>query len=105
MSTVTPPPPVDVDPRGPYDPDGPGPHEPDEPGLHEEPLPQPKRNSVYPLLVDIGAVMAAFGLIIGGPLWGPMVSAVLIGLGLAIVAFGGVGWWREARSDYQRLPD
>jgi hypothetical protein len=97
MSAITPPPPVEVDLRGPQEPGGSGPH--------EEPLPQPKRNSVYPLLVDIGAVMAAFGLIIGGPLWGSTVSAVLIGLGLAIVAFGGFGWWREARADYRRLPD
>jgi hypothetical protein len=73
----------------------------------EEPAfepPQAKRNSVFPLLVDIGAVIALFGLIIGMPMWGSA-GGVMIGVGITIAVIGLIGWLIEARADFRRMPD
>ena len=78
-----------------------GPHD-DEPPF--EP-PRAKRNSVFPLMVDIGAVIALFGLIIGMPLWDDTVGGAMIGVGITIVVIGLIGWFVEARADFRRMPD
>jgi len=64
-----------------------------------------KRTSVYPFLLDLGLVLAAFGLIILRPLVSELASTVAIVVGLALAAVALVGWVREARAEYQELPD
>jgi hypothetical protein len=85
-------PPVDT-PAGPAD---------DERG--GEPL-HVKRNSIFPLLVDLGAVCAGFGLIIGMPLWGQFVGGAMMTVGITVAVGGLIGWWIEARKDFRRMPD
>lgn len=64
-----------------------------------------KRTSVYPFLLDLGLVLAAFGIIILRPLVSELASniAIVIGVALAVVAL--VGWLREARAEYEELSD
>ncbi|MDW8326722.1 MAG: hypothetical protein RMK99_09160 [Anaerolineales bacterium] len=64
-----------------------------------------KRTSVYPFLLDLGLVLAAFGLIILRPLVSELAGnvAIVIGVALAVVAL--VGWLREARAEYEELSD
>ncbi len=64
-----------------------------------------KRTSVYPFLLDLGLVLAAFGLIILRPLVSEPASAVAIVVGLVLATVALVGWLREARVDYNELPD
>jgi hypothetical protein len=64
-----------------------------------------KRTSVFPFLLDLGLVMAAFGLIILRPLVSELASNVAIVVGLALAAFALVGWLREARAEYNELSD
>ncbi|MCC7360230.1 MAG: cytochrome c oxidase subunit 4 [Anaerolineales bacterium] len=59
--------------------------------------PPAKRRSYWPVLVDFGLVMALFGLIIAGrPL-------IVVGAIIFIAAL--IGWVREARAEFSRLPD
>jgi hypothetical protein len=64
-----------------------------------------KRTSVFPFLLDLGLVMAAFGLIILRPLVSELASNVAIIVGLVLAAFALVGWLREARAEYKELSD
>jgi hypothetical protein len=60
-------------------------------------VPPAKRRSYWPFLVDLGLVLALFGLIIAGrPL-------IVVGAAIFVVALG--GWLREARAEFARLPD
>jgi hypothetical protein len=56
-----------------------------------------RRNSIWPFLLDLGLVMALFGLIITGRF------LIVIGGVLFLVALA--GWLREARAEYRRLDD
>jgi hypothetical protein len=67
--------------------------------------PPAKRNSVWPLLLDLGLVAALFGLIILRPLIAEWVGNVAIGAGVVLAIIALVGWIREARADYSRLRD
>jgi hypothetical protein len=69
-----------------------GDHKPQEPAWRRA-----RRNSIWPFLLDLGVVMALFGLIIAGR---PLIA---IGGVLAIVSLA--GWIREARAEYARLED
>ncbi|MBP7693837.1 MAG: hypothetical protein KA764_18085 [Anaerolineales bacterium] len=64
-----------------------------------------RRNSIFPFLVDLGAVLALFGLIIIKPLYSPLAGNLVLGAGVALVVLALAGWFREARSEYTRLPD
>lgn len=64
-----------------------------------------KRTSVYPFLLDLGLVLAAFGLIILRPLVSELASNVAIVVGLVLAAVALVGWLREARAEYTELSD
>jgi hypothetical protein len=79
--------------------DGPGPGDPGraEP-QREPPVPFPaRRRSVWPFLLDLGVVLALFGLIITGRF------LIVIGAVIAVVAL--IGWIREARAEYSQLAD
>ena len=67
-------------------------------GAGDQPPPPPKRpRSYWPFLLDLGLVLALFGLIITGrPL-------MVVGAVIFVVAL--VGWIREARADYSSLAD
>ena len=56
-----------------------------------------RRNSLWPLLMDLGLVMALFGLIITG--------RFLIAIGGMLFVVALAGWIREARAEYARLED
>ena len=56
-----------------------------------------RRRSIWPFLLDLGVVMALFGLIIIGRF------LIVIGAVLAVVAL--IGWIREARAEYSRLAE
>lgn len=56
-----------------------------------------KRRSVWPFLLDLGAVLALFGFIITG--------RFLIVIGAVIFVVALAGWIREARADYSSLSD
>jgi len=56
-----------------------------------------RRNSIWPLLMDLGLVMALFGLIITG--------RFLIAIGGVLFVVALAGWIREARAEYARLED
>ncbi len=56
-----------------------------------------RRRSVWPFLLDLGVVLALFGLIITGRF------LIVIGAVLAVVAL--IGWIREARAEYAALRD
>ncbi|MCC6191985.1 MAG: cytochrome c oxidase subunit 4 [Anaerolineales bacterium] len=59
--------------------------------------PPKRRRSYWPFLLDLGLVLALFGLIIAGrPL-------MVVGAVIFVVAL--VGWVREARADYSSLAD
>ena len=60
-------------------------------------VPPAKRRSVWPFLTDRGLVMALFGLIIAGR---PLMA---IGAVLFVVAL--IGWFREARAEFQNLAE
>ena len=60
-------------------------------------VPPAKRRSVWPFLTDLGLVMALFGLIITGR---PLMA---IGAVLFVVAL--IGWFREARAEFQNLAE
>ncbi len=94
-------PPISIEEPPTDTPTGAGPGD-DEHGF--EPLPV-KRNSIFPLMVDVGAVLLLFGLIIGSPLWGPFVGGAMMTVGGLIAVTGLVGWLVEARSDFRRMPD
>lgn len=64
-----------------------------------------KRTSVYPFLLDLGLVLAAFGLIILRPLVSELASNVAIVVGLALATVALVGWLREAQAEYKELSD
>jgi hypothetical protein len=64
-----------------------------------------KRNSVWPLLVDVGVVSALIGLILIRPMLGELIGNVVIGGGLVLFVVALIGWIREARADYANLPD
>lgn len=79
--------------------DGQGPSDPgrDEP-QREAPVQFPaRRRSVWPFLLDLGVVLALFGLIITGRF------LIVIGAVVAVVAL--IGWIREARAEYAALRD
>ena len=94
-------PPVSIEEPPTGTPLGPGPDDGQQP---VDPLPV-KRNSIFPLMVDVGAVFALFGLIIGLPLWGSIVGGGMVGVGILIAVTGLTGWLVEARSDFRRMPD
>lgn len=75
------------------------------PPVNPEALLHTRRNSIFPLLVDVGAVAFLFGLIIVSNLVGPLSGQLVMGLGVLTFIIGIVGWVREARADYQRLAD
>lgn len=103
MATLTPPAPVKKTPRRarPVPPDdrdlGPGAPTgvPSDDGAAY--VPPAKRRSYWPFLVDLGLVMALFGLVIAG--------RPLIVVGLVIFVAALIGWLREARAEFSRLPD
>lgn len=64
-----------------------------------------RRNSVFPLLLDFGLVLAAFGLIIVRPVFSPLAGNIAIGVGVVLAVIALVGWIREARGEYLRLQD
>jgi hypothetical protein len=64
-----------------------------------------KRNSIFPFLVDAGAVTAGFGFIIVRPLAGETIGYALVGLGLSVVAIGVIGWIYEAVRDYRQMSE
>jgi hypothetical protein len=65
---------------------------------HAQPGPLPaKRTSFWPFLMDVGLVLALFGLIITG--------RFLIVIGAVIFVIALLGWLREAREDFSRLSD
>jgi hypothetical protein len=56
-----------------------------------------KRTSFWPFVMDVGLVMALFGLIITG--------RFLIVIGAVVFVIALLGWLREAREDFARLSD
>ncbi len=72
-----------------------GPEQPSRP----EPLPAKKPRSPWPFLLDVGWVMALFGLII----FGVRSPLIVIGAVIAVVAL--IGWVRDARAEFRRLSD
>ncbi|HRF49768.1 MAG TPA: hypothetical protein PLC98_19210 [Anaerolineales bacterium] len=68
-------------------------------------VPTAKRNSIFPFLVDLGAVVALFGLFIGQVLWGGLVGWGMMAGGGTLAVVGLIGWFVEARADYRRMPD
>lgn len=66
---------------------------------------RPRRNSIFPFLLDLGVVLALFGLVIIRPVYSELAGNVALGAGiiLALAALG--GWVREARAEYTRTPD
>lgn len=78
---------------------GDGPAEARPPGLPA------RRTSIFPLLLDVGLVMGAFGLIILRPLVGEAVGYTVVGVGVVLAVTALVGWLREARADYKQLSD
>lgn len=77
----------------------------DTPPANPEALFHTRRNSIFPLLVDVGAVAFMFGLIIVSNLVGPLTGQLVMGLGALTFVIGLVGWVREARADYRRLAE
>lgn len=75
------------------------------PPVNPEALLHTRRNSIFPLLVDVGAVAFMFGLIIVSNLVGPLSGQLVMGLGVLTLIIGIIGWVREARADYQRLAE
>lgn len=69
------------------------------------PLFHTKRNSIFPLMVDVGAVCFAFGLIILSNMVGPLAGQIAMAVGVFVVVIGLIGWAREARADYKRLSE
>lgn len=103
MATLTPTPPAPAKPV-PARPRRPVPPDDRDPGLPAGPAgsgaaytPPARRRSVWPFLVDLGLVMALFGLIITG--------RPLIVIGGVLFVFALVGWVREARAEFRNLPD
>lgn len=103
MATLTPTPPAPAKPvppraRRPVPPDDRDPGQPLGPAGDSAPYTPPaRRRSVWPFLVDLGLVMALFGLIITG--------RPLIVIGGLLFVFALVGWLREARAEYRSLAD
>lgn len=64
-----------------------------------------RRNSIFPFLVDFGAVLALFGLIIIGPLFSALAGNLVLGAGVVLALTALAGWLREARAEYKQLPD
>ncbi len=64
-----------------------------------------KRNSIFPLLLDLGVVSAGFGLIIVRPLAGETAGVALIGIGLTVAAVGLIGWIYEAVREYRQMSE
>jgi len=56
-----------------------------------------RRRSIWPFLLDLGVVLALFGLIITGR------YLIVVGAAVAVVAL--FGWIREARAEFSRLSD
>ena len=77
---------------------GDGGDEPEQPS-QPEPLPAKKPRSPWPFLLDVGWVMALFGLII----FGTRSPLIVIGAVIAVVAL--IGWIRDARAEFRRLSD
>lgn len=101
-ATQTPPPVVKHTGRngnGAASPAGPG-----GPAEDGQPLPA-RRNSIYPLMLDFGLVLAAFGLIIVRPVFSPSAGNVAIVVGAVFAVIALAGWIREVRGEYLRLQD
>lgn len=117
MATLTPPPPAPVKPAKPR---RQRPVPPDDadygvpsgptggttyPAEEETPfVPPAKRRSYWPFLVDLGLVMALFGLVIGNAAE-QIVGQLLMVAGVFLFIVALFGWIREARAEYSKLRD
>jgi hypothetical protein len=67
--------------------------------------PPARRNSIFPFLLDLGVVLALFGLIIIRPIYHALAGDIVLGLGVLLALTALAGWIREARAEYSRLQD
>lgn len=66
---------------------------------------QQRRNSLFPFLLDVGVVLALFGLVILRPVHSPLAGDLAIGAGIVLALAALAGWAREAGAEYRRLRD
>lgn len=64
-----------------------------------------RRTSVWPLLLDLGLVLAGFGLIILRPLAGELYGNIAIAVGVVLFGIALFNWIKEARQEYKQLKD